>query len=104
MEEEIKMLFQLAYLSVATANQRLNGGDFLSVAVPLMDELRKQNNNETFLRKAARIMVEEFNNLLNPKLPAHELENMIETIYNPGPMTRALAKQIADEFVKTHSK
>lgn len=32
MEEEVKMLFQLAYHPVMYANQRLNGGDFLSVS------------------------------------------------------------------------
>lgn len=36
MEEEVKMLFQLAYYPVMYANQRLNGGDFLNVAIPLM--------------------------------------------------------------------
>lgn len=46
----------MVYLPVAYANKRLNGGDFLSVAVPLMDNLRKQLKNEEFLKEAARIL------------------------------------------------
>ena len=61
MEEEVKMLFQLAYHPVMYANQRLNGGDFLSVSIPLMDALREQTDDEDKLKKAAHIMVAEFN-------------------------------------------
>lgn len=46
MEENVKMLFQLAYHPVMYANQRLNGGDFLSVAIPLMDALREKTDDE----------------------------------------------------------
>lgn len=51
MEEEVKILFQLAYHPVMYANQRLNGGDFLSVAIPLMDALREQIDDEAKLKK-----------------------------------------------------
>lgn len=51
MEEEVKMLFQLAYHPVMYANQRLNGGDFLSVSIPLMDALREQTDDEDKLKK-----------------------------------------------------
>lgn len=50
MEEEVKMLFQLAYHPVMYTNQRLNGGDFLSVAIPLMDVLREQIDDEAKLK------------------------------------------------------
>lgn len=102
MEQEIKMLFEMAYYPVMYANKRLNGGDFISVAIPVMDALRQQNNDEATLRKAAKIMVLEFNNLLNPKMDVHQIDDTIEMIYNPGPMTRAMAKKIADEFVQNH--
>lgn len=102
MEEEVKMLFQLAYYPVMYANQRLNGGDFLSVAIPLMDTLREQIDDEAKLKKAARIMVLEFNSMLNPQMDVHQINDLINTIYKPGAMTRALAKQIADEFTRRH--
>ncbi|WP_304317520.1 hypothetical protein [Phocaeicola plebeius] len=102
MEEEVKMLFQLAYYPVMYANQRLNGGDFLSVAIPLMDALREQIDDEAKLKKAARIMVLEFNSMLNPQMDVHQINDLINTIYKPGAMTRALAKQIADEFTRRH--
>lgn len=96
------MLFQLAYHPVMYANHRLNGGDFLSVAIPLMDALRGQIDDEAKLKKAARIMVLEFNSMLNPKMDVHQIDNLVNTIYKPGAMTRAMAKQIADEFVRRH--
>lgn len=102
MEEEVKMLFELAYYPVMYANQRLNGGDFLSVAIPLMDTLREQIDDETMLKKAARIMVLEFNSMLNPQMDVHQINDLINTIYKPGAMTRAIAKHIADEFVRKH--
>lgn len=102
MEEEIKMLFNMAYIPVMYANNRLNGGDFISVAIPLMDELREQISDETLIKKSAKILVLEFNNLLNPQMDVHQIEELIQTIYNPGPMTRAFAKQIADDFVRKH--
>lgn len=104
MEEEVKMVFQLMYLPVAQANQRLNGGDFISVAIPLMDELRRQNPNEVLLKKAARIMVMEFNNLLNPKMPVHQIDELVNLIYKPGEMTRMMATQIAEEFARKHNR
>lgn len=102
MEEEIKMLFQLAYYPVMYANNRLNGGDFLSVAIPLMDALREQTTDDDKLKKAARIMVLEFNNLLNPKMSVKQIDDTIKMVYEPGPMTRALSKQIAEEFASRH--
>mgnify|MGYP003294207162 FL=1 len=102
MEEEIKMLFNMAYIPVMYANNRLNGGDFISVAIPLMDGLREQISDETLIKKSAKILVLEFNNLLNPQMDVHQIEELIQTIYNPGPMTRAFAKQIADDFVRKH--
>jgi hypothetical protein len=53
-------------------------------------------------KKAAKILVLEFNNLLSPQMDVHQIEDLIQTIYNPGPMTRAFAKQIADDFVRKH--
>lgn len=102
MENEVKMLFELAYMPVAYANKRFNGGDFISVAIPLMDGLRKQISDDAQLRKAAQVLVLEFNNLLNPKMDLHQIEDLIQSIYNPGPMTRAIAAQIADEFIRNH--
>lgn len=102
MEEEIKTLFQMAYFPIMHANQRLNGGDFLSVAIPLIDAIRARTNDEVKVKKAARIIVLEFNNMLNPKMDVQQIDEIINTIYKPGVMTRAIAKQIADEFVRRH--
>lgn len=99
MEQDVKLLFELAYHPVMYANNRLNGGDFISVAIPIIDALRKQGYNETDLKKAARIMVMEFNNLLDPKMSGHQIEETVKMVYEPGPITRVLAKQIADNFV-----
>lgn len=100
MDKEIKMLFELAYYPVMYANQRLNGGDFLSVAIPLMDALRQQINDENKLKRAARQLVLEFNNLLTPKMSVSQIDDTINMIYNPSDLTRAMAKYIADENVK----
>lgn len=102
MEEEVKMLFDLAYKPVMYANQRLNGGDFISVAIPIVDALRKQISDDSKLKKAAEIMVSEFNEMLNPKMSVQQIDDVIQLIYNPGPVTRAIAKHIADEFIQTH--
>lgn len=102
MEENVKMLFQLAYHPVMYANQRLNGGDFLSVAIPLMDALREKTDDEAILKNAARIMVLEFNSMLSPKMDVHQIDDFINAIYKPSAMTRAIAKQIADEFAHRH--
>lgn len=102
MEEEVKILFQLAYHPVMYANQRLNGGDFLSVAIPLMDAIREQIHDEDQLKKAARIIVLEFNGMLNPQMDVHQIEDVINMIYKPSDLMRAMAKQIADEFASRH--
>ena len=103
MEEEVKSLFKLAYYPIMYANQRLNGGDFLSVAIPLMDAMKERTSDEIVLKKAARIIVLEFNDLLSPKMSVQEIDNLIQLVYKPGTMTRAVAKQISDEFIRTHS-
>ena len=102
MDEEVKMIFELAYLPVMHANQRLNGGDFLSVAIPIMDALRKEISNEAILRKAAKTMVLAFNEMLNPKMSEQRINEGIQLVYNPDPKTRAIAKMIADEFARNH--
>jgi hypothetical protein len=103
MDEEIKMLFQMAYLPVAYANQRYNGGDFLSVAIPLVDECRRQKpNDEALIKRACRTMVLTFNDMLNPKMPLDQINEFVEMIYKPGPITRAAAAQIAAQFAAKH--
>lgn len=104
MEEEVKMLFHMAYTPVMYANNRLNGGDFISVAIPLMDELKKEISSEASQKKAAKIMVLEFNNLLNPQMDVHQIDDLIKLIYNPGALTRKIAAQIANEFMQNHGK
>lgn len=100
MEEEVILCFKLVYMPVVLANQRVNGGDFLSVAIPLMDELRRQSPDEVSLKKAARIIVLEFNRLLDSKLSSSEIDNLVGLIYNPGEVTRMMAAKVADEFAK----
>lgn len=104
MDEEVKLLFQMAYLPVAHANQRLNGGDFLSVAIPLMDELRKQNPNEVLLKRAARTIVLEFDNMLNPQMSVNQIDEFIQMVYSPGQLTRMMAEKIAKDFARKFEK
>lgn len=102
MNQEIKTLFMMAYYPIMYANNRLNGGDFLSVAIPIMDDIKQRLSDEKDIKNAARIIVLEFNNLLNPKMSVQQIDELVQTILNPGPITRATAKQIADEFVRKH--
>lgn len=101
-EEEIKLLFDLAYTPIMLTNKRVNGGDFLSIAVPIMDALRSKGCDEIFLKKSARILVTEFNNLLSPQLDIEAINDLVETIYMPNDFTRHIAKSIADEFISKH--
>lgn len=66
-QEELEMLIEVAYMPVALKNNRYNGKDFLTVAFSLMDYLNRENPN--FDRQvSAKIMVDYFNGLLNPKM------------------------------------
>lgn len=47
-------------------------------------------------------MVLEFNSMLSPKMDVHQIDDFINAIYKPSAMTRAIAKQIADEFAHRH--
>lgn len=96
--DEIKVAFELAYLPVAQIRQRLNGEDFIGVAVPLLDYVRDQKSDSATIRKAARTMVSAFNDMLNPKLPDNECENMVELLCANGPMIRMIAKRNQEEF------
>lgn len=92
MEEEVKMIFELAYLPIVAKNQRLNGEDFMRTAVPIMNELSKQlkdeseNSKNSKLRNAAYTMVHTFNNMLNPKMPNDQCEDMINMLSGGNPI------------------
>ena len=68
--DELKMLFQMAYVPVSQVMQRLNGKDFIGVAVPLMDSIRKETSDPRRIKEAAQVFVYSFNDMLNPKLTA----------------------------------
>ena len=97
MDEEIKIAFELAYLPVAHARNRLNGQDFIGVAVPIMDYVRSQTTDSAKIRKAAKTMVLVFNDMLNPKLPNEECENMVDLLCNNGELIRMIAKRNQEE-------
>ena len=40
--------------------------------------------------------------MLNLKMDVHQIDDLINTIYKPSAMARAIAKQIADEFANRH--
>ncbi len=92
MDEEVKIIFELAFLPIVAQNQRLNGEDFMRTAVPIMNELSKQlkdeseNSKNTKLRKAAFTMVHTFNNMLNPKMPNNQCESIINMLSNGNPI------------------
>lgn len=90
MENEIKMLFELAYLPVVHQNQRLNGGDFLKVAFDIMDALRKQQISDLKINDSARTLVHCFNNLLNPKMSLKECDDMTHILINNNPLIRGI--------------
>lgn len=98
MDQEIKVAFEMAYLPVAQLRQRLNGQDFIGVAVPIMDCVRNQTSGGKKIREAAKTMVYSFNDLLNPKLPHDQLENMVNILVKNGPMVRLIAQQNQAEY------
>lgn len=96
--DEIKIAFELAYIPIAQMRQRLNGQDFLGVAVPLLDSVREQiGDDEDIIRKAAQTMVSSFNEMLNPKLSLQNQEEMVDLLVNNGSLTRAVANQNIEE-------
>lgn len=92
MDEEVKMLFELAYMPVVHKNQRLNGEDFMRTAAPLMNELSKQLKNESettrnaYLKKAAHTMVHTFNNMLDPKMPNSQCDDLTKMLSGGSPL------------------
>lgn len=88
-DEEIKMLFELAYYPVMQKNQRLNGKDFIETAVLIMDECRRQNLSKEQLESAAYTMVQTFNEMLNPKMTEKDIEGMTNLLVNNNPIIRA---------------
>lgn len=100
MNNEIANAFRMAYLPVAQKRNRLNGEDFIGVAVPIMDYVRKQTSSPADIKKAARTMVLTFNDWLNPKLTIDQIEDWIDLLVENGPLTRQIAKENADEFLE----
>ena len=98
MNNEVELLFEMAYLPVAQKRQRLMGQDFLAVAYHLMEELKKQNSNPVFLEDAAKTMVESFNNMLNPKMSRDDMDGMIDYLAHGGIMIDAIAKKAYREL------
>jgi len=86
MNDEVKLLFEMAYLPVAHSKNRYNGNDFLEVAVKLLDEIRKRTNSMEEIKQAATTMVHCFNELLDPKLSYQECSGMINLLVKNSPM------------------
>ena len=86
MNDEVEILFEMAYMPIALERKRYNGGDFLEVAVKLLDELRKRTNSSEEIKRAASTMVNCFNNLLNPKLSYQECNGMVNLLVKNSPI------------------
>ena len=99
--EELKMLFEMAYVPVAQVMQRLNGKDFIGVAVPLLDSIRKETSDPRRIKEAAQMFVYCFNDMLNPKLPFEQLNDMVTLLVNNGPFVRKAAEEALEEFNQT---
>ena len=92
-EQEVEMAFELAYTPVTLVKRRLNGQDFLEVAVPLLDQIRDQfGDNSQEVEIAARTMVYAFNDKLNPKLAKDDLDSMIRLLVNNGPLVQMFGR------------
>lgn len=104
MDPEVKMAFELAYLPIVHKRQRLNGGDFLGVAIKLMDEFRKQVSDEKILKTAAETMVLTFNSMLDPQMPIDQITSFIDSVYKPGPLTRQVAEACYAENMRLLGK
>jgi hypothetical protein len=98
MNQEVKILFELAYKPVVLKRKRLMGQDFLAVAFHLMDELKKQNNNPAFIQEAATTMVYAFNDMLNPKMSQYDMQDMIDSLVHGGMFIRAAAEASYEEL------
>ena len=66
--EEAKLAFNLLYMPVAIAKNRLNGEDFIKVAIDIMKEAKRNKVSETDKEIIAKTLVSEFNSKLNPKM------------------------------------
>lgn len=96
--DELKMLFELSYMPVAQVMQRLNGKDFIGVAVPLLDSIRKQTSDPNRIKDAAQMFVYCFNEMLDPKLSYTEMNDMVKLLVNNGPLVRQAAEEALAEF------
>lgn len=99
--EELKMLFQMSYVPVAKVMQRLNGKDFIGVAVPLLDSIRKQTSDPNRIKDAAQMFVYCFNEMLDPKLSFSDMNDMVSLLVNNGPLVRKTAEEALEEFNQT---
>lgn len=66
--DDAKMAFKLLYMPVAIKNNRLNGQDFLKVAIEIMKEADRNRIPEADKEIIAKTLISEFNNKLNPKM------------------------------------
>jgi len=75
--EETKLAFEILYMSVAMAKQRLNGEDFIKVGIDIMREAKRNNVFDTHKELIASTLVDEFDKKLNPKMDAEQRQSMI---------------------------
>ena len=94
----------MAYVPVAQVMQRLNGKDFIGVAVPLLDSIRKETSDPNRIKEAAQMFVYSFNQMLDPKLPFSELNDMVTLLVNNGPLVRKIADEALVEFKQVLNK
>ena len=88
MNDEVKLLFEMAYLPVAHSRNRYNGNDFIVVAVDIMDGIRKQNVSQDVIRQSAITLIKCFNEQLNPKMPKEDCIEMAKLLVNNSTLLR----------------
>ncbi len=80
-EEDIKSIFNIKFTTVIMYKQEFNGKDFLNIAIPIINNLRKKLN-DTEIEKAARIIVMEFNSRLDIGLSLEQIKLFINILVN----------------------
>jgi RecG-like helicase len=78
--QETKDAFEILYMPMAIMKQRLNGQDFLEVAIEIMREAKRNNVFEEHKYLIATTLVNEFNKKLNPKMTEEQKQAFIKVL------------------------
>ena len=78
--QETKDAFEILYMPMAIMKQRLNGQDFLEVAIEIMREAKRNNVFEEHKYLIATTLVNEFNKKLNPRMTEEQKQAFIKVL------------------------